>query len=157
MDYSKLFIPPQNWTQQNLAYFLKPNSYTVVNSRQFPSVGHVISATFGIDKLAGIVESYVQSAHQRNKKNHVRSTELSDLIVDLDILFLLLDQVYDLILTYQQPNHNLRSSVLYLFVTATIVFDDKDKDLNSCCYYSVEIKYLIFFDGCVVNLCNDVH
>ena len=80
-----------------------------------------------------------------------------DLIVDFDILFLLTDQVCDLILTYQRSNHNLHSSVLSLFVTATNVFDDKYIDLNSCCYYSVEIKYLILFDGCVVNLCNDVH
>ena len=49
------------------------------------------------DRLAEVVEGYVQSAHQRRYKNPSRSSELPDSVVDLDI-YALPDQVRDRVL-----------------------------------------------------------
>ena len=91
-DESGLLLPPEHWDQLNLVYFLEPISYT-----PFVRVGDILPRRSSVDRLAEVVEGYVQSAHQRPYKDPSRSSELPDPVVDLDI-YDLPDQVCDRVL-----------------------------------------------------------
>ena len=100
MDESGLLLPIEHWNVLHLGHFLRPNSYTELNSRPSVRVGDVLPATTSIDRLAGVVEDFVHSSHQRQGRDPVCSTKLPDPTVDLDIS-LLPDLVCDRILTNQ--------------------------------------------------------
>ena len=60
----------------------------MLHSRPSACVGDILPGTSSIDRLAGVVEDYGQSAHRRQSNIPVCSTELPDPIIDLDIFAL---------------------------------------------------------------------
>ena len=123
MNNSGFLLPVEQWNQLNVGPFLLPGINKFVNPRPFNCVGKVLPETYSVDRLAQVVELFVHSAHQRQHNALLRSMELPDPTVDLEI-YTLSDQVRDQDLLNQHPNDFLQSSELSLFNTATDFFDD---------------------------------
>ena len=122
-------MPPEHWDPKNLDNLLEPIFYTVLNSWPSICMGDVLPRKSSVDRLAEVVEGYVQSTYQRQYKDPSRSSELPDPVVDLDI-YDLPPQVRDRVLMSQRPNHFLRTSELSFFDVATSKHDHELEEEN---------------------------
>ena len=157
MDEADLLLLPEDLNPLNLVDFLQPDTLNVLNTRPSTRVGAHHPKRSSVDRLAEVVEEYVQSAEQCQYKEPSRSFELPDPFIDLDI-FDLPPQVRDCVLLSQHLNHFLRTSEFTLFTVAADFFEDDDDCTNliACQYYSFGTTYLILLDGLFINLCTDV-